>query len=82
MFGPVDVLMVIVLVPLGFCDVGGGVVADVVGRETTAEDEGDEATTVVVIKLCVTDCDVNGGVEGVTMTVAVELSRQPPLTQV
>ena len=79
----VDVLVMVVVVKVGLCVVEGAGVADVVGgaATTTVEDDRDEATSVVVVERCVTeDGGVEGG-EGVTTTVAVELSKQPPVTQ-
>lgn len=76
-------LVMVMVARVGLCEVGGAGVFDVVGggATTTLEDDGDEAIIVVVVELCVTEDDRVEGSEGVTTTVAVELSRQPPLTQ-
>jgi hypothetical protein len=69
----VNVLLKVVVVGAEFCEVDeAGVVEDVIGDITMIVDE---VTTVVVV-----DVWVEGG-GGATTTVAVELSRQPPLTQ-
>lgn len=78
-----DVLSIVVVVMVGLCALGLAGTADVVGGEatTTVEGEGEEDTTVVVVESDVDNDDrVREGV-GVTMRVAVELSRQPPFTQ-
>lgn len=70
-----------VIVAVALCEVDGVGVRDVVGgAATTVADDGEEATA-VRDELWVTEDGRVDGDEGLTMTVAVELSKQPPLTQ-
>lgn len=81
--GGVVVMEVVVKISLRLCVVEGKGVCDVVGGATTSVDVGeDEPVAVEELVACVVkDDDCVEGVEGVTITVAVELRRQPPLTQ-
>lgn len=76
----VDVIVILVVVPLRLCDVGD-VVADAAEEEetVTVDDDGAETMVVVIDEVCV----AVGAVleDGMMITVAVELSRQPPVTQ-
>lgn len=87
MLGVVDVVVVVaevvVEISLRLCVLEGKGACDVVGGATTSVEAGeDEPMAVEELGACVVkDDDCVEGVEGVTITVAVELRRQPPLTQ-
>lgn len=80
--GGVAVLVMVVIVAVVLCEGDGVGVADAVGgAATTVAVDAEEATTVVGDKLCVAEDGRLEREEGLTTTVSVELSRQPPLTQ-
>jgi hypothetical protein len=74
--GALDVLIMVVIVAVVLVEVDGAAVVDVGGGGGTTA-VGVDGTVEVCL---VDDCTVEAG-EGVTTTVAVELSRQPPFTQ-